>query len=64
LKQRDYEAIIQLLYLFVPTVNKFFDNVLVMDNNENIRKNRLALLNFVKATFEKFADFSEVVVEG
>jgi len=38
LKQRDYEAIIQLLYLFVPTVNKFFDNVLVMDNNESIRK--------------------------
>jgi glycyl-tRNA synthetase beta chain len=30
LKQRDYEAIIHLLYLFVPTVNKFFDNVLVM----------------------------------
>jgi len=62
-KSKDYEAIIHLFYLFVPTVNKFFDNVLVMDKNEDLRNNRLALIKFVKDIFEEFADFSEVVIQ-
>jgi len=64
LQNRDYEAIIQLLYLLVPVVNNFFDRVLVMDKEEDIKNNRLALLSKVKGIFEKFANFSEVVIEG
>ncbi|MFU2157672.1 MULTISPECIES: glycine--tRNA ligase subunit beta [Caldisericum] len=63
LKSRDYDAIIHLLYLYVPSVNKFFDKVLVMEKDERIRNNRLAQLMKVLKLFESFAMFSEVVIE-
>ena len=63
IKNGDYDAIIHLLYLYVPAVNKFFDHVLVMDKDEKIRNNRLALLSNVLQVFESFAMFSEVVIE-
>ncbi|BAL80961.1 glycine--tRNA ligase subunit beta [Caldisericum exile] len=63
LKSRDYDAVIHLLYLYVPSVNKFFDKVLVMDKDERIRNNRLAQLSKVLKLFENFAMFSEVVIE-
>ncbi len=42
-------------------VNSFFDNVLVMDKDERIRENRLALLFFVKREFDSLGDFSKIV---
>jgi glycyl-tRNA synthetase beta chain len=43
------------------TIDDFFDKVLVMDPDENIRRNRLALLFRIKRLFNKFADFSKVI---
>jgi len=62
LKTKDYDAIVHLLYLFVIQQLIFFDNVLVMDKNPEMRSNRLALLNFAKDIYEEFADFSQVVL--
>ena len=42
-------------------IDDFFDKVLVMDPDENIRRNRLALLFRIKRLFNKFADFSKVI---
>ncbi|MFN3976128.1 MAG: glycine--tRNA ligase subunit beta [Aquificaceae bacterium] len=42
-------------------IDDFFDKVLVMDQDENIRRNRLALLFKIKKLFNKFADFSKVI---
>ena len=42
----------------------FFDNVLVMAEDERIRQNRLALLQSISRFLQGIADFAQVVVEG
>lgn len=42
-------------------INEFFDKVLVMDNDEKIKQNRVNLLSFTKNIFNKIADFSKIV---
>jgi glycyl-tRNA synthetase beta chain len=44
-----------------PAVDKFFDDVMVMAEEEEIRKNRLTLLSELLAQFSTIADFSEIV---
>jgi glycyl-tRNA synthetase beta chain len=44
-----------------PAVDKFFDEVMVMAEQEEIRKNRLTLLSELLAQFSTIADFSEIV---
>ena len=41
----DWKELTELLSRLSPTVTSFFDNVLVMDKDEQIKNNRLALLN-------------------
>jgi len=43
-----------------PSVDRFFDDVMVMVENTGIRKNRLALLGQISILFEKLADFSKI----
>jgi glycyl-tRNA synthetase beta chain len=44
-----------------PAVDKFFDEVMVMAEEEQVRKNRLTLLSELLAQFSTIADFSEIV---
>jgi glycyl-tRNA synthetase beta chain len=44
-----------------PAVDKFFDEVMVMAEEEQVRKNRLTLLSDLLAQFSTIADFSEIV---
>lgn len=44
-----------------PTVDTFFDDVLVMAEEEAVRKNRLTLLAELLREFSTIADFSEIV---
>lgn len=57
----DFEKIMNEFYSIVPEINEFFDNVLVMDKNENIRENRLSLLSNLLNIFKEFASFEEIV---
>jgi len=41
-------------------VDAFFDGVMVLTDDERIRKNRLALLSSIAGLFERFADFSRI----
>lgn len=43
-------------------ITVFFDQVMVMDPDEQIRRNRLALLSRISADLKSFADFSKVVL--
>lgn len=43
-----------------PVVTKFFDDVLVMDKDEKIKNNRLALLNTLKNKYIILADFARL----
>jgi glycyl-tRNA synthetase beta chain len=45
-------------------VDKFFDQVMVMVEEERVRRNRLALLETLVKEFTTIADFSEIVTEG
>jgi len=47
-----------------PSVDRFFDDVLVMDEDEKVRRNRLSLLADLSGLLSREADFAEVVVEG
>jgi glycyl-tRNA synthetase beta chain len=42
-------------------INTFFDRVLVMDKDEKIRNNRLALLFSIKTIFDSLGDFSKII---
>ncbi len=57
----NYEQLSDKLFKLIPFISEFFDKVLVMDENENIKKNRINLLNAVKVKFDKIADFSKIV---
>ena len=60
----DYvDALLQLATVR-PAVDRFFDKVMVMVDDERIRANRLALLQKLLKEFSTIADFSEIVTEG
>ena len=42
-------------------INTFFDKILVMDKDPDIRDNRLALLQKIKALFDSLGDFSKIL---
>ena len=42
-------------------IDELFDNVLIMDKDEEIKTNRLALLMRIKKLFNRFGDFSYIV---
>ena len=62
--KKDYLAAIQILSSLRPTVDAFFDEVLVMVEDNKIKDNRLMLLNKCVKLFLKVADFSQLVFEG
>jgi|HubBroStandDraft_6_1064221.scaffolds.fasta_scaffold01046_13 glycyl-tRNA synthetase beta chain len=45
-------------------VDRFFDKVMVMVDDERVRANRLALLQTLLREFTTIADFSEIVTDG
>ena len=45
-------------------LEKFFDNVKVNVEDNNIRMNRLNILSLVRKTFIDFADFSLIEIEN
>jgi len=56
----DYEGILKTLSSARKEVNEFFDNVIVNDQDELIKKNRLELLQMLCKTFDKYLNFSKV----
>jgi glycyl-tRNA synthetase beta chain len=56
----DYAAALALLAGLHDSVADFFDTVKVMDENEAVRRNRLALLNNISALFLATADISQL----
>ena len=60
LEQRDYAEVCRALAGLKGPVDAFFDKVLVMAEDERLRRNRLALLVRISQTFLKMADFSKI----
>ncbi len=61
---RNYEQALLEVSKLRPAVDTFFDQVMVMVEDERVRANRLALLQTLVKEFTTIADFSEIVTEG
>ena len=59
-RQENYDETLKILAEAKPTTDSFFDNVIVNDENSDIKKNRLELLQMFCKTYNNFIDFSKV----
>ena len=60
-EQRKYAEALALIATLRPTVDAFFDKVMVLDPDEEVRGANLALISGVLVNFSGIADFSEIV---
>ena len=56
----DYKTYLEEIVSINPAVEKFFEDVLVMDKDEKVKENRLALLTMLKKRYEHLTDFSKL----
>lgn len=61
LSTRDYDAVLQRLAQFRTHVDRFFTEVMIMDQDPVIRGNRLALLHKAKGIYILYGDFRLIV---
>ena len=59
-KHESYDETLKVLAEAKSTTDNFFDNVIVNDENSDIKKNRLELLLMFCKTYNNFIDFSKV----
>ena len=62
LKKNDYNKALQELSRMTKPVDDFFIKVMVMDKDEKLRANRLALLKTLERMYFELADFSKIVI--
>jgi glycyl-tRNA synthetase beta chain len=60
-ERRKYPEALALIATLRPTVDAFFDKVMVLDPDEKLRGAHLALIDEVLRNFSGIADFSEIV---
>jgi glycyl-tRNA synthetase beta chain len=60
-EQRNYGEALALIATLRPTVDQFFDKVMVLDADEAVRSANLGLIAEVLRNFSTIADFSEIV---
>ena len=56
----DYKKYLAELEDLNPAVTQFFNDVLVMDKDENVKNNRIALLTLLKSKYDHLTDFSKI----
>ena len=61
--KKNYAEALQEISKLRPHIDTFFDKVMVMVDDEQLRANRLALLHTLLLDFSTIADFSEIVTE-
>lgn len=59
-KSGSVDSLLQAFFPMIPAVNRFFDEVLVMDENPTLRSNRLGLLQTIVSMSEGVVDFSKL----
>ena len=59
-KDENYENSLKILASAKKEIFEFFDNVIVNDENEFIKKNRLELLQMLCKAFDNYINFSSI----
>jgi len=62
-EEKNYNACFNVLVELKDFIDIFFDNVMVMVEDEKLRENRMALLRLIHSSFVKTADLSKIVYE-
>jgi glycyl-tRNA synthetase beta chain len=62
LAARDYGAVLERLSRLMVPIDRFFDEVLILDEDVSVRQNRLAMLTRINSLFLQLADFSRIVL--
>lgn len=55
IKEKEYADYFEKLFTLVPTIDKYFETVIVMDEDKNVRDNRIGQLTYIMNLFEKIA---------
>jgi glycyl-tRNA synthetase beta chain len=63
MNERKYDDAISILVSFKESIDSYFDKVFVMDKDEEVKNNRLALLKKIKDMFLVYGDFSKIRIE-
>lgn len=61
MQQKDYAAVLKEIVSLLGPINRFFEQVMVMVDDEQVRNNRLALLYKLAQKMKLVADFSKIV---
>ncbi len=62
INKKDFNGVLDALKKISAPIDSFFDSVMVMDENLEIRNNRLALLKSIDNLLAEIADFSKLVI--
>lgn len=57
---KEYKEALEVFATLRKPLDDFFEAVMVLDPNEDLRRNRLAILNNLVKLFARFADFSKI----
>lgn len=60
IKNQNFSDALRYMNNLTPFINNFFDNVLVMDKDEEIKRNRIALLQELSEMLKSVADLSKL----
>jgi glycyl-tRNA synthetase beta chain len=61
--ERDYKRALETFAALAPELETFFDELMVMVEDEGVRKNRMALLRTIGNAVMKIADVTKIVVD-
>ena len=61
-EKSDHAAVLAALEEVRPAVDAFFDGVMVMAEEADLRRNRLAMLNALGSRFARLADFAALQI--
>ncbi|MBU0672277.1 MAG: glycine--tRNA ligase subunit beta, partial [Candidatus Margulisbacteria bacterium] len=64
INKEDWQQALQALARLTEPIERFFDKVLVMHEDERLKANRLALLKSLEKLYLRVADFRKVVLPG
>jgi glycyl-tRNA synthetase beta chain len=63
IQEKQYQDALEIMVTLGPEIDNFFDEVMVMTEDLELRKNRIALLQQISDLYRKIADFSALQIE-
>jgi glycyl-tRNA synthetase beta chain len=61
IENKDYDKVLGLMLELKPYIDRFFDNVMIMVEDDKLKNNRLSLLKEINDLFRNVADFTKLI---